>query len=97
MTVKRKHKVRSKIQIWNQTLKHTDDTGAEVKVVADDLDELLVGLLAGAVRVDVDGERLGDTDGVGEELERGELLREREAEGGERGEADEEEDEWSER
>ena len=43
-----------------------DDTGAEVEVVTDDLDELVRVLLRGAVRVDVDGEGLGDTDGVRE-------------------------------
>lgn len=43
-----------------------DDTRSEIEVVADDLDELLGVLLGGAVRVDVDGERLGDTNGVGE-------------------------------
>lgn len=43
-----------------------DDTGAEIPVVADDLDELSVSLLAGAVGVDVDGEGLGNTDGVRE-------------------------------
>ena len=48
----------------------TDDTGTEVKVLADDIDEFLVRLLASAVRVDVDRERLGDTDGV-RELDKG--------------------------
>ena len=43
-----------------------NDTGAEVEVVADDLDELVRGLLRGAVGVDVDREGLGDTDGVRE-------------------------------
>lgn len=43
-----------------------DETGPEVKVVADDLDELLVGLLASAVRVDKDGQRLGNTDSIRE-------------------------------
>jgi hypothetical protein len=43
-----------------------DESGAEVKVLADDLHELGVGLLAGAVGVDEDGEGLGDTDGVRE-------------------------------
>jgi hypothetical protein len=43
-----------------------DDTRSEVEVLADDLDELLRGLLRGAVRVDVDGEGLSDTNGVGE-------------------------------
>ena len=42
----------------------TDDTRSEVPVVADDLDELLVGLLASAVGVDVHRQRLSDTDGV---------------------------------
>lgn len=43
-----------------------NDTGAEVKVVADDLDKLIRVLLRGAVRVDVDRQRLRDTDGVRE-------------------------------
>lgn len=43
-----------------------NDTGAEVEVVADDLDELIRVLLRGAVGIDIDGEGLGDTDGVGE-------------------------------
>lgn len=43
-----------------------DDTGAEVEVVADDLDKLIRGLVGGAVGIDVDGEGLSDTDGVGE-------------------------------
>lgn len=45
---------------------HTDDTGAEIPVLADDGNDLLIGLLSGAVGVDVDRERLSDTDGVGE-------------------------------
>ena len=44
----------------------TDDTGAEIPVLEDDLDELVVVLLSGAVGVDVDGERLSDTNGVRE-------------------------------
>ena len=43
-----------------------NDTGSQVKVVADDLDQLVGALVRGAVRVDVDGERLGDTNGVRE-------------------------------
>ena len=43
-----------------------DDTGAEIPVLEDDLDELVVVLLSGAVGVDVDGERLSNTNGVGE-------------------------------
>ena len=43
-----------------------DDTGAEVEVVADDLDELIGGLVGGAVGIDIDGEGLSDTNGVGE-------------------------------
>ena len=45
---------------------HTNDTRTEIPVAADDLDELLVGLLASAVGVDEDGQRLSDTDGVRE-------------------------------
>lgn len=41
-----------------------NDTGSEVKVVVDDLDELIRGLGRGAVRVDVDGQGLGNTNGV---------------------------------
>lgn len=41
-----------------------DDTRSKVEVVADDLDKLVRGLLRGAVRVDVDGEGLSDTNGV---------------------------------
>lgn len=44
----------------------TDDTRAKVEVVADDLHELLVGPLAGAVGVDEDGEGLSNTNGVRE-------------------------------
>lgn len=43
-----------------------NDSWAEVPVGADDLDELRVGLLAGTVGLDEDGEGLGDTDGVRE-------------------------------
>jgi len=43
-----------------------NDTGTEVEVVADDLDELLRVLLRGTVGIDVDRQRLGDTDGVRE-------------------------------
>jgi|SRR5687768_14927630 hypothetical protein len=43
-----------------------NDTRAEVEVAADDLDELLGGLVGGAVGVDVDGEGLSNTNGVGE-------------------------------
>jgi hypothetical protein len=42
-----------------------NDTGSEVKVVTDDLDKLLRGLLRGAVRIDIDGKGLSDTYGVG--------------------------------
>lgn len=43
-----------------------NDTGTEVKVVADDLDELLGGLLGSTVGLNEDGEGLSDTNGVGE-------------------------------
>jgi hypothetical protein len=43
-----------------------DDTGAHVEVGLDDLDELAGALVGGAVGLDEDGERLGDTNGVGE-------------------------------
>ena len=43
-----------------------DDTRTEVKVVADDLNELLRGLLRGAVGVDVERQGLGNTNSVGE-------------------------------
>ena len=42
-----------------------DDTGTHVKVVLDDLDKLVRGLVGGAVGLDEEGEGLGDTDGVG--------------------------------
>ncbi len=42
------------------------DTGPEVPVLADELDNLGVRDLSGSVRVNVDGQRLGNTDGVGE-------------------------------
>jgi hypothetical protein len=41
-----------------------NDTRTEVKVVLDDLDELVRGLAGGAVCLDEDGEGLSDTDGV---------------------------------
>jgi hypothetical protein len=47
-----------------------NDTRSEIKVVADDLDELLRVLLRGTVRVDIDREGLGDTNGV-RELDKG--------------------------
>ena len=47
-----------------------DDTGPEIPVLADDLDELDVRLLACAVCVDEDRQGLGDADGVGELDER---------------------------
>ena len=43
-----------------------DDTGAEVEVVLDNLDELVGGALRGAVCLDEEGEGLGNTDGVGQ-------------------------------
>lgn len=43
-----------------------DDTGTHVEVGLDDVDELLGGLVRGAVGVDVEGEGLGDTNGVRE-------------------------------
>ena len=43
-----------------------NDTRTEVKVAADDLDELSRGLVRGAVSVDIDGQRLSNTNGVGE-------------------------------
>ena len=48
----------------------TNDTGAKVEVLADDLDKLLIRLLARAVSVDVDGEGLSNTNGV-RELDKG--------------------------
>lgn len=41
-----------------------DDTGLHVEVVTDNLDQLLGGLLRCAVGVDVDRQRLGNTDSV---------------------------------
>jgi hypothetical protein len=43
-----------------------NDTGAHVEVGLDDLDELTGALVGGAVGLNEDGERLGDTNGVGE-------------------------------
>ena len=51
-------------------LQLTDDTRAEIPVVADDLDELSVALLASAVRIDEDGQGLSNTNGV-RELDKG--------------------------
>ena len=52
------------------TTKLTNDTRTEIPVVADDLDELSVALLASAVGFDKDRQRLSDTDGV-RELDKG--------------------------
>lgn len=41
-----------------------NDTRAEVKVLVDDLDELLGGLVRGAVGLNEEGQRLSNTDGV---------------------------------
>lgn len=43
-----------------------DATGAEVKVLLHELHEGLLVVLGGAISVDVDGERVGNTNGVGE-------------------------------
>jgi hypothetical protein len=43
-----------------------DNTRAHVKVVADDLDELIRGLGGGPVGLDKDGQGLRDTNGVRE-------------------------------
>lgn len=43
-----------------------NDAGAQIKVVADNLNKLVRGLLRGAVGVDVDGQRLRNTNGIGE-------------------------------
>jgi hypothetical protein len=43
-----------------------DNTGPQVPVVTDDLDQLDVGLLSGTVGVDVDGKGLGNSNSVGE-------------------------------
>jgi hypothetical protein len=43
-----------------------DDTGPEVEVLADDLDKLVRGLVRCAVRINIDRERLGNTNGVRE-------------------------------
>lgn len=43
-----------------------NDTGSEVEVVTYDLDQLLRRMFGGAVSLDVNGQRLGNTDGVGE-------------------------------
>jgi len=43
-----------------------NDTGAQVKVVGDDLDKLVGALVGSAVTLDEDGQWLGDTNGVGQ-------------------------------
>ena len=43
-----------------------DDTGTHVKVLLDDLDQLVRGLVGGTVGLDEQGEGLGNTDGVRE-------------------------------
>lgn len=43
-----------------------NDTGAHVEVGVDDLNKLLGAAVRGAVGLNEDGERLGDTNGVGE-------------------------------
>ena len=43
-----------------------NDTGTEVEVLVDDLNELIGRLVGGTVGVDVNGEGLCDTNGVGE-------------------------------
>jgi hypothetical protein len=43
-----------------------DDTRAKIKVGTDDVDNLLVGLLASTVGIDKDGEWLGNTDSIRE-------------------------------
>ena len=49
-----------------ETERLDNETRAEVEVLADDLDKLLIRLLARAVSVDVDGEGLSNTNGVRE-------------------------------
>jgi len=53
---------------WSLEVEFLDEsTRTKIPVVADDVDELSVGLLlGGSVRVDVDRQRLGDTDSVRE-------------------------------
>lgn len=60
------HEKVRRLCVCSKSLRHTNDTRAEVPVVADDLDELLIGLLTGAVGVDEDRQRLSDTNGVRE-------------------------------
>lgn len=43
-----------------------DDTRTHVEILVDDLDKLFGAAVGSAVGLDEDGERLGDTDGVGE-------------------------------
>lgn len=42
-----------------------DDTGPHIKVVANDFDKLIAGLVASSVGLNEQAEGLGDTDGVG--------------------------------
>lgn len=44
----------------------THNTGTQVPVPLDNLDNLFVRALAGTVGIDIDGERLGNTNGVRE-------------------------------
>lgn len=46
--------------------KHTNHTRSEIKVFADNFDQLLITLGSRSVRVDEDGKRLSNTDGIGE-------------------------------
>lgn len=45
-------------------MKPDDDAGPQVKVPVDDLQQLLLALLGGAVGEQGDGQRVGDADGV---------------------------------
>ena len=42
----------------------TEDTGTEVKVLADNFDELAGSVFAGSVSLDEDGERFSDSNSV---------------------------------
>ena len=46
--------------------RHTNHTRPEIEVPVDDLDKLLVALLSGPIRINKDGKRFSNTDGIGE-------------------------------
>lgn len=47
-----------------KAVEFTDDTRPKVPVLLNDSNELLVSLLAGTIGINIDGQRLSNTDGV---------------------------------